>query len=308
MTSPFTIQDALLGPLQRLERERAIAVQRWRWVASAGIIGLLILSLATNILHLPVWLTFAALPCVLVLIWMAWRPIEALRVRIRSDVSRVAAEALGLAYVPIETDPIDLTTLSTLGLCPDHNQRSCVDGWHGVRAGREFSLSGLHLRQRSERTRKYVSVFDGQILRLRFTRPFASPILLASSSFSLSIAATRSAAVVELADSEWQQRYVLLSNSQIEARYLFDSRIFHHLTHLTQLLGGTRLRGLIEGHYLTLLIEGRALFEPASMLHTIDAEQQALRVIDQLVGMLAFLDHLDDSPPATLPSLRSEAS
>lgn len=308
MMSPFTIQDALLGPLQLLERERAVAVRRWRWLASVGIIGLLVLSLATHIVPLPVWLTFALLPLVLVLIWLDWRRIERLRARLRSDICRVAAEALGLAYVPVETDPIDLETLITLGLCPDHHRRSCVDRWHGVRTNREFSLSGLHLRRRSKGTRKHVSVFDGQILRLRFTRPFKSPILIASTGFSLPVPATRFAQVVELADREWQSRFILLANSQIEARYLFDNQVFHHLTSLTQLLGGTRLRGLIEGHYLTLLIEGRALFEPVSMLHTFDAEEQTMRVIHQLLGLLAFLDHLDDSPPASLPSLRSEAS
>ncbi|MFW5633277.1 MAG: DUF3137 domain-containing protein [Erythrobacter sp.] len=263
---------------------RKVAASRWTWGAG----GLLVLFALVP--FGPDWLTGFQWHLLvgggLAVWWWGYRPIGEAKQQIKLGINSAIARSLGVSYEHAVEPGAEFEAAKRYGLVPAFGRSGFEDRWHGTLEGHAFNLYEAHLEERrgSGKNRRWVTVFRGVIIQMAFGRPFHSTTLLQRAGEHrkwFGLGGTKDSVrfdghqldFVDQVHPDFEEKFGLFSDDQVEARVLVHPSYIEHLLRLETAFGAKELRALFVRGEVILAVEGEDLFESGTM----DARQDRAR-------------------------------
>lgn len=240
--------------------------------------------------------------------WMAWtsRPVE---VRIKAGINSAIAQALGLDYSTLVTDPQPFERARAFELVPPHDQAATEDQWSGTLNGQRFCLHEAKLTEErgSGKDRRAVTVFAGVLMAVTFARQFSGVTLIRRKRRGLGLIRTllgdRDAITingqrlqrVDLVDPRFEDSFEVWSSDQVEAHYLVNPSYGERLIAIEQAFAGEKIRAVFVAGELLIALESGNLFESGS-LEAADDRQRLEQTIAQFGSLADLAVQLNERP------------
>ncbi|WP_324826968.1 DUF3137 domain-containing protein [Qipengyuania zhejiangensis] len=250
----------------------------WRWTISFAVLFPLLAFMWFG----PDWGTepkfwITAIPAALLGYW-GYRPIAAAKKDIKVGINAAIAASIGLEYSH-DLEPGEEWDLSrSFGLVPSFDRVTFEDDWNGALGGHTFRLYEAHCEERrgSGKSRHWVTVFRGAIIRIASQRRFHGVTLLQRakkhrSFFGLGgrkdsvTLGGQVLGLVDMVNPEFQDVFALWSTDQVEARWLAHPEYIERLVDLERAFNGKDVRTLFHRGELVIAIESGNMFESGSM-------------------------------------------
>ena len=151
--------------------------------------------------------------------------------------------------------------------------RSFQDLWWGLVGGRPFTLHEAKLTEQrgSGKSRRTVTVFEGSILAIGFTRRFNGTtliepdgdrrkFLIGAEKEQVGIGGEQLERI-DLTDPRFEERFTVWSNDQVESRYLVHPEYVERLLAVEAAFAGKDIRALFRDGDLLITLETGDLFE-----------------------------------------------
>jgi len=296
----------MAGPLgQFLEQQRSARAEAkgkaWRRVwMSALVVGPLFLAFLVLV---PFDLVPKLWACgfVCTAIWGWTRiPISKARKRVKIGINEGIAEALGLTYQHKGNEGREFELAKQFGLLPQHSRASLEDFWSGSLDGHDFLLHEAHLRKKrgSGKKRRWVTVFRGAIIRIASGKSFHGTTLvhradqhdswfgLGGRKDNVNFDGHRLQAV-DMVHPDFDKRFEVWSDDQVEARYLVDPLYVERLLAMETAFGGSDICSLFVEGDIIVAVRGANMFEGGSMNPAADRF-----MVEQTARQLAAMGHL----------------
>jgi hypothetical protein len=239
----------------------------------------------------------------------AFGPLAALGVRLKDETLQRIAAAIGATYRMKEHPADTAQRCLQLGLLPRHSRSAYEDWFHGERHGCGFDLFEGHLenRVRTRNGTSYVTVFRGQIVRIAFPKAFNGVTIVRRDAGVFNDMSNWGTQLerVGFADPQFERTFEVVSNDQIEARYLVHPMFAQRLLELEAQLKGGKVRCAFEGGDLLIAVEGGNQFEIRDLFKPLDNPEQARRIVDDLAAVTRVMDAVLTAEQA--PLLRPRA-
>ena len=299
-------QDLLNGPLgafladQHAKRAEAKAAASRRLRLSALIAGPLMLA---AIVFVPLDFMLKVWGCGFLCtgIW-AWSrgPIKKAKKKVKVGINEGIAEALGLQYTHDGESGREFELVKRFDLVPDHERSHLEDFWSGDLEGHDFLLHEAKLRKRkgSGKKRRWVTVFQGAIIRIASGRTFHGTTLVkragkhdswlgfGSRKDSVNFDGHRLDAV-DMVHPDFDDRFEVWSDDQVEARYLVDPLYVERLLAMENAFRGNGICSLFVEGDIIVAVRGGNMFESGTI--NPDRDRAMIeRTAEQLAAMGAL--------------------
>jgi hypothetical protein len=220
--------------------------------------------------------------------WWGYQPIAAAKKAIKVGINSAIAASYGLAYeAEVEPGP-EFDAARTYGLLPGFDRSGFEDRWHGALEGHGFDLYECHLEEErgAGKSRRWVTVFRGPIIRMAFGRKFHSTTLLERAGKHRKWLGLGGASElvefdghrldrVDQVHPAFAENFALFSDDQVEARVLVHPSYVEHLLRLESAFDARELRALFRGGEVIIAIESGNLFESGGMDASNDRDNAA---------------------------------
>ena len=239
--------------------------------------------------------------------------------RLKGGINGAIAQALDLDYV-LEVEPGSaFARASQFQLLPSYDDARFADGWHGNLGGRPFSMHEAKLTETrgSGKSRRTVTVFEGQVLTIGFNRQFTSTSLLEPNAQrrKFFVGAEKEQVTiggvelerVDMTNPQFEERFTLWSNDQVEARYLVHPEYLERLLAVEQAFAGEDIRALFQNGQLLVTLKTGDLFESGS-LDSGDDRMLLETAIAQFGSLADLAVQLNEKPRTTFADLASGPS
>ena len=189
-------------------------------------------------------------------------------------------------------------------MLPGYDNSSFQDLWWGVVGTSPFTLHEACLTEQrgSGKNRRTVTVFEGSIMALGFTRAFTGTTVIEPNGErrKFLIGGEKETATiggielgrVDLVDPRFEERFTVWSNDQVEARYLLHPVMMERLIALETSLHGKRIRCAFENGDLLVAVEGGNLFEPGDLFKPLVDPSRARRIVDEIASVVKVMDQV----------------
>lgn len=240
--------------------------------------------------------------------WMAWTrgPVE---VKIKAGINTAIAQALGLDYSTVVTDPQPFERACAFDLVPRHDAANTEDQWSGALGGQRFCLHEAKLAEErgSGKDRRTVTVFAGVLMAVSFARPFSGVTLIRRKTRGLglikALLGDKEAITVNglrlqrvnLVDPRFEDRFEVWSSDQVEAHYLINPSYGERLVAIEQAFKGDKLRAVFAHGELLIALDSDNLFESGS-LEASDDRQRLEQSIAQFGALADLAVQLNERP------------
>lgn len=266
---------AAQGEMRAQAKEQAAS--RWTWSAAA------LMPVLAFVWFGPEWafdlkavMTFFGV--IGVIVW-GYQPIAKAKRSIKIGINTGIAKSLGIAYEHDVEPGAEFEAAKRFGLVPSYDRDSFEDHWHGALEGHDFALYEAHLEERrgSGKNRRWVTVFRGAIVKMRFGREFRSTTLLQRAGRHkrwFGLGGTKDSvdfdghqlSYVDQVHPAFEDAFDLYSDDAVEARVLVHPAYVEHLVALEKAFRGKAVRALFMRGEVILAVEQREnLFESGSM-------------------------------------------
>ena len=300
------VDRLLAGPLgtwlseHEAVREEAKAKTKGRYfkVALAAVIVLpfvfLLLPIGTD---LKIFLSMGA-----VMAGAAWgyMPTAAAKKEAKIGINDAIAGALGLTYEHDFIPGAEFEHCKQYQLVPHYSRSTFEDRWSGSVARHDFSLFEAHLevKRSSGKNSRWVTVFRGAIITMGYGKQFHGTTLLQRAGKHkkwLGLGRAKDSVkfkghelgLVDLVHPEFEDRFVVYSDDQTEARYLIDPLYVERLIAIEEAFHGDDIRSLFIGGSIVIAVESDNLFESGSINAADDRAK-----IEETVGQFKMLADL----------------
>ena len=239
--------------------------------------------------------------------------------RLKGGINSAIAKALELDYV-VEVEPGSAFERACLfQLLPSHDDARFADGWRGNLGGRLFAMHEAKLTEErgGGKSRRTVTVFEGQVLTIGFNRQFTSTTLLEPNAQrrKFFIGAEKEQVTiggvplerVDMTNPQFEERFTLWSNDQVEARYLVHPEYLERLLAVEQAFAGEDIRALFQNGQLLVTLKTGDLFESGS-LDSSDDRTLLETAISQFGSLADLAVQLNEKPRMTFADLASGPS
>ncbi len=297
--------ELMAGPLgqwlsdQNAERAAVKAkVSRWRMFAIAGAV-----AVALVVLVLSRWNVATALQLGFFtglggfgIAELVKRPMID---KLKGGINGTIAKALGLEYA-VNCEPGQtFEWAKQFDLVPSHDNAHFQDLWWGVISGQPFTLHEAKLTEErgSGKSRRTVTVFEGQIMSIGFNRRFLGTTVIEPDGerrkFFVGGEKDRATiggvdvARIDLTDPRFEQRFTVWSNDQVEARYIVHPEYMERLIGIETAFAGQDIRALFHEGDLLITVKTGDLFESGSL----DAEDDR-RLLEATIAQFGSLAEL----------------
>lgn len=296
----------MAGPLgqflesQRSVRAEAKAKARGRLWKSIVIVGPLMLAFLVFVPFdfVPkLWLCGFAATAI-----FGWTrmPIGKAKKQVKIGINNGIAEALGLTYSHDGDEGREFALAKRFGLVPFHTRSHLEDFWSGELEGLEFLLHEARLSKKrgSGKNRRWVTVFRGAIFRIASGRSFHGTTLvhragqheswfgLGGRKDSVDFDGHRLHAV-DMVHPDFEDRFDVWSDDQVEARYLVDPLYVERLLALENAFGGNGVCSLFDKGDIIVAVRGANMFESGA----INPESDRI-MVEQCARQLAAMGRL----------------
>jgi hypothetical protein len=234
--------------------------------------------------------------------------------KLKGGINGAIAEALGLTYAVAAEPGQTFEWAKNFGMLPSYDDDHFQDLWSGEVAGRPFTLHEAKLTEErsSGKNRRTVTVFEGSIMAIRFARRFTGTTLVEADGQrrKFLIGAEKDRASIgdvdleriDLVNPEFEARFTVWSNDQVEARYLVHPEYVERMLAVEAAFAGKNIRALFHQGELLIVLETGDLFESGSL----DAgDDRALleRTIVQFTSLAELAAQLNERERMTMRDL-----
>lgn len=234
--------------------------------------------------------------------------------KLKGGINGAIAEALGLNYA-VEVEPgASFERANQFDMLPSYDNDHFQDLWSGEVSGRPFTLHEAKLteQQGSGKNTQTVTVFEGSIMAINFARRFSTTTLIEDNGqrrkFLIGMEKDRAEIGdialerVDLINPEFEARFTVWSNDQVEARYLVHPEYIERLLAVEAAFSGQNIRALFHQSELLIVLETGDLFESGS-LDAGDDRVLLERSIDQFSSLAELAAMLNERERMTLRDL-----
>ncbi len=295
----------MAGPLgqwlsdQNAERAAVKAkVSRWRMLAFGGAAAVFVvvwLFLRGDIIMAAQLAFFTGLGGFGIAEW-AKRPMIN---KLKGGINGAIAKALGLEYSVTCEPGNTFEWAKRFEMVPSYDNAHFQDLWYGVISGQPFTLHEAKLTEQrgSGKNRRTVTVFEGSILSIGFNRRFLSTTLIEPDGDrrKFFVGAEKDQCTigevdlerVDLTLSQFEDRFTVWSNDQVEARYIVHPEYMERLVGIEAAFSGQDIRALFHEGDLLITVKTGDLFESGSL----DAEDDR-RLLEATIAQFGSLAEL----------------
>ena len=285
---------------------RRLAVWATSVVLITGLIGLAVG--AALAIHLrtpaPFWIC-AVLPTTIAG-HFAWKRLRRFRTDCKAEALTALSRAIGLDYQCEGFEPFGVERLQRLDLLPSYERSHFEDRFAGRRDGVDFALyeARLEVQRGSGKSRRWVVVFGGQVLRIGFPKRFLGTTVVNRDS----VHGWRREGFerIGLESSQFERIFEVYGTDQVEARYLVHPAFMERLMALETALGGEKLRCAFDEGELMVLVEGGDLFEIVNVFEPLPDRETTRKGVEGVSHVLKLIDAV--LAPPTNPFADTEAA
>ena len=228
--------------------------------------------------------------------------------RIKGEINGAIAEALGLEYSAKVTPGKTFERARMFELVPSYDDSNFEDLWWGVLGTQPFTLHEAKLteEQGSGDNKRTVTVFEGSIMTVGFTRNFIGTTLIERKSNHRGFFGGLKNEIklngielklVDMVDPRFEEAFAVWSDDGVEARYLVHPDYAERLTAVEQAYSGNNIRALFAEGELLIVLESGDMFESGS-LNAADDRTMLERTIGQFTSLAELATKLNERPRA----------
>jgi hypothetical protein len=197
--------------------------------------------------------------------------------RLKGGINGAIAEALGINYSLEVTPGKTFELAKQFDMVPSYDNSHFQDLWWGLVGGRPFTLHEAKLTEErgSGKSRRTVTVFEGSILAIGFTRRFNGTtliepdgdrrkFLIGAEKEQVGIGGEQLERI-DLTDPRFEERFTVWSNDQVESRYLVHPEYVERLLAVEAAFAGKDIRALFRDGDLLVTLQTGDLFESGSL-------------------------------------------
>lgn len=238
--------------------------------------------------------------------WWAYKPLGDVGVAAKQRTLEAIAGAVGCDYRIAGFAPDGLGEFKELSLLPHYDRSSWEDRFSGDHHGCPFSFCEGHLETRvqSKNGSRWVTVFRGQTVVIRFPKKFQGTTVVRRDAglFNFFQRWTTKLQRVSLGDSRLEKAFEVYSDDQVEARYLIHPVFMERLLELETSFKGQRLRCAFTDGDLIIAVEGGDKFEIGTMFANLDDIGRARNVVADLRQVARLVDAVLTAEQGALPT------
>jgi hypothetical protein len=239
--------------------------------------------------------------------------------KLKGGINGAIAKALGLEYaVTVEPGQV-FERAKQFEMVPSYDNATFQDLWWGLVGGRPFTMHEARLTETrgSGKSRRTVTVFEGQIMSIGFNRRFGATTLLEpdGSRRKFLVGAEKEQVTIgeveleriDMVHPQFEDRFTLWSNDQVEARYIAHPEYVERLLAVEQAFAGKDIRALFHAGDLLIVLSTGDLFESGS-LDASDDRTLLGRAIEQFAALAELAVRLNEKPRMTMADLAGASS
>lgn len=290
-------QEELRPELLRREGERVQAAKTARNATIAGIavggLGVAVSLLAFQIVQLAVLSGLAGAA----IAGIGSSPIRKLSKDAKNILVSPVANGFGLSFTEKPGEVASVREHRRIGLLPDWDRSHYEDLLTGERNGVNFEFYEARLKERrtshsNGRTRtRYVTVFDGQLLRFDFhKRFFGETLVTRDAGFFNRFGGRRGMDRARLEDPTFEKAFEVYTTDQVEARFLLTPDMMQSMVDLEHAFRGKNLRCAFAGEQMYIAVEGANLFEPGSLFKPLDNPERVRELLGDFAAVFTLID------------------
>lgn len=219
--------------------------------------------------------------------------------QVKTGINDAIAEALGLIYSHDVDESAGYDRAESFQLLPRHDRASFEDSWSGNYSGHAFTLHEAHLEERrgSGKHRRWVTVFQGSIIRIGFARQFYGTTLVSRAGQHkkllgfggrkdhVTLDDTR-LDLVDMVHPDFEGAFDVYSTDQVEARYIVHPAYIERLIAIEDVFSGEDINSVFYSGELLITLNCGNLFESGS----IDAGDDHHRVSETIEQFARLAD------------------
>lgn len=277
------------------EREKASQTAIYSYVAGA-IVGAVGLVAGFLVLDLP-QLAFAGVIAGVGIGAVGSSGLRKLSNEAKDLLVRPIAESFDLNFTPKPGQMHAISEHRRLGLVPSYDRSKFEDRLTGKHKGVVFEFFEANLKERRTTTSngrtqtKYVTVFDGQCLRMDFDKRFFGETLVRRDAGWFNAFGGRSGMQrATLEDPEFEKAFEVYTTDQVEARFLLTPDMMQTLVDLERTFHGKKLRCAFSGERMFVVVEGGNLFEPGTMFKPLDNPQRVRELLMDFAAVFNLIE------------------
>ena len=135
------------------------------------------------------------------------------------------------------------------------------------------------------------TVFDGVIVKLDMNKSFSGHTIIKPNSF-MHIPPSKELHHTELEDSEFNRRFDVFTNDEIDARYLITPSFMERLKGLKTAFSASSVScAFFENLLIVALPTNKDLFSICSLIKPIDDSKQYFQMYEEIVSIIKLIDH-----------------
>lgn len=304
--------DALMaGPLGQWltgqNASRAEAKAKSARYTRNGIIGGIVLGVIVLILFRDpepaAWVGFGSFG---IGTFMAFNARKQVTDKLKTGINSAIAQALGLTYTMTGLAPDCYERAKSFSLLPSHDNENLEDEWSGPLGEQAFRLHEAKLTEErgSGKSRRTVTVFEGTLMTIAFTRRFHGVTLVERDGRHRSLFGFQKDSIelndvelghIAMVDPRFEDAFNVWSNDPVEARYLVHPEYIERLIAVEEAYAGKNIRALFNGGELLVVLESGNLFESGSLQASED-RMLLDRTIDQFNALASLASKLNERP------------
>lgn len=234
--------------------------------------------------------------------------------KLKGGINGEIARALGLEYaVAVEPGQV-FERAKQFEMVPGYDNAHFQDLWWGLVGGRPFAMHEAKLTEQrgSGKSRRTVTVFEGQIMSIGFNRRFGATTLLEPDGErrKFLVGAEKEQVTIgeveleriDVVNPDFEQRFTLWSTDQVEARYIAHPEYLERLLAVETAFAGEDIRALFHQGDLLITLKTGDLFESGS-LDASDDRTLLSRAIEQFAALAELALRLNEKPRMTMADL-----
>lgn len=197
--------------------------------------------------------------------------------KLKGGINGTIAKALGLEYSVTCEPGNTFEWAKRFEMVPAYDNAHFQDLWWGVISGQPFTLHEARLTEErgSGKSRRTVTVFEGQIMSIGFNRRFLSTTLIepdgerrkffVGSEKDKTEIGGIDLSRIDLTDPRFEQRFTVWSSDQVEARYIVHPEYMERIVAIETAFAGQDIRALFHEGDLLITLKTGDLFESGSL-------------------------------------------
>ncbi len=288
-----------------LKRKAAIQSARTRAKIIMPIAGLLICAIVwLGYAHLPknfdgVKFIFLACGAIGFVAWiLIGKPVSHYKGQVKATVYPKIFAFFGRDFEYSSKSPIKMADLEWSDIVPSHSDADMEDYVKGLYSGVSIELVEARLRKQKGfgKSSRTVTVFDGVCIVLGMNKQFSGKTIVRRDAGKVSNwfkNTFNSLEHVALEDPRFERAFEVLSNDQVEARYLLSTTFMEQLMELQNLYGGTSIEASFSNNKLLLMISCKHNhFEASSIRDEATFQQETQTIVQEMRSIFGIVDIL----------------